>query len=67
MTDTQAAVRPATTKTVTVSGDRVPRKLAALAGDGGCDVVELQLIGVDTSVRVRVVDGTVQVTEGDDA
>lgn len=60
------AVCPTTTKTVTVSGTRVPQKLAALAGEDGFDAVELQLVGVDTSVRVRVVDGTVQVTEGDD-
>lgn len=60
------AVRPTTTKTVTVSGTRVPQKLAALAGEDGFDAVELQLVGVDTSVTVRVVDSTVQVTEGED-
>ena len=59
------AVRPATTKAVTVTGDRVPRKLAALAGGGGFDAVELQLVGADASVTVRVVDGTLQVTEDD--
>lgn len=59
------AVRPATTKAVTISGDQVPRKLAALAGDGGFDAAELRLVGADASVTVRVVDGTLQVTEGD--
>jgi hypothetical protein len=51
--------------TLTVSGDRVPEKLAAIVGEDGETVGALEIAGGSDRIRVSACDGNVRIERVD--